>query len=38
MTFGIQFKARKRVKMGGEDEGNYSILLSVIVNKTSITC
>lgn len=38
MTFGIQFKSRKGVKMGGEDEGNYSLLLSVIVSEMSVTC
>lgn len=38
MTFGIQFRTRKGVRMEGEDGGNYSILLSVIVNEMSVTC
>lgn len=28
MTFGIQFKTRKGVKMGGKDGGNYAIVFN----------
>jgi len=38
MTSGIQYKTRRGAKIGAEDGKNHSVLRSVVIHESSVTC